>query len=99
MIIIRWILGSLILFFNWVFSPRSLKRDADLQATINEQTKSLTLSQYRACPFCVKVRRAMKRQSLGIETRDAARFNRAALANADPEAIEAADPNAGLNPE
>jgi len=37
-------------------------------------------------------------QEFGIATRDAARINRQALANANPEAIEAADENAGLNP-
>jgi glutaredoxin len=73
MAIIRWILGTLILLFNWVFTPRGVKREADAQATINEQTNGLTLYQYKACPFCVKVRRVMKRQSLEIETRDVKR--------------------------
>ena len=73
MAIIRWFLGSLILFFNWVFTPRGIKREAEVQTAINEQTDGLTLYQYKACPFCVKVRRAMKRQSLEIETRDAKR--------------------------
>ena len=73
MAIIRALLGSIILICNWVFTPRGIKRDAELQAAINEQTNKLTLYQYKACPFCVKVRRAMKRQSLQIETRDAKR--------------------------
>ena len=71
--IIRWLLGSLILFFNWVFTPRGIKRDAETQATIDAQSAELTLYQYKACPFCVKVRRAMKRRSLNIQTRDAKR--------------------------
>ena len=73
MAIIRWILGSLILTFNWLFTPRGVKRNPEAQAAIDEQTDSLTLYQYKACPFCVKVRRAMKRQSLDIETRDVKR--------------------------
>jgi len=73
MAIIRWILGSLILTFNWLFPPRGVKRDAKAQAAVDSQTNSLTLYQYKACPFCVKVRRAMKRQSLHIETRDVKR--------------------------
>jgi len=77
MAIIRKILGSLILFFNWVFSPRGVRRGADLQATIDDQTGKLVLYHYKACPFCVKVRRAMKRQSLHIETRDVKRSNTA----------------------
>ena len=71
--IIRLILGKLILFFNWVFSPRGTQRDPEIQAGIDAQTTSLKLYQYEACPFCVKVRRAMKRNTLTIETRDVKR--------------------------
>ena len=71
--LIRLILGRLILLLNWVFTPRSVKRRPDLQAAIDEQTTFLTLYQYRACPFCVKVRRAMKRQGLKIGTQDVKR--------------------------
>lgn len=70
MAIIRRILGTLILTLNWLFTPRGVKRDAVTQAAIDSQTAGLTLYQYKACPFCVKVRRALKRQSLAIETRD-----------------------------
>jgi hypothetical protein len=35
--IIRWILGRIILFFNWVFTPRSIIRDAELQAEIDKK--------------------------------------------------------------
>ena len=75
--IIRLILGKLILFFNWLFTPRGIKRDPALQAGIDSQTASLKLYQYEACPFCVKVRRAMKRHSLKIETRDVKRSDSA----------------------
>ncbi len=71
--IIRWLLGSLILFFDWLFTPRGIKRDPQQQKAIDAQTANLTLYQYQACPFCVKVRRAMKRQTLPIQTKDAKR--------------------------
>ena len=71
--VIRLILGKLILLFNWVFAPRSLKRDPVQQANVDQQAASLTLYQYEACPFCVKVRRSMKRQALTIATRDVKR--------------------------
>jgi glutaredoxin len=71
--VIRLVLGRLILFFNWLFTPRSVKRDAMSQISIDQQTQQLTLYQYAACPFCVKVRRTMKRQALSIETRDVKR--------------------------
>jgi glutaredoxin len=71
--VIRLVLGRLILLFNWLFTPRSVKRDAMSQTSIDQQTQQLTLYQYAACPFCVKVRRTMKRQALKIETRDVKR--------------------------
>jgi len=71
--LIRLILGKLILLYDWVFTPRSLKRDATSQANVDAQTAGLTLYQYEACPFCVKVRREMKRQALHIATRDVKR--------------------------
>lgn len=75
--LVRLILGKLILFFNWVFTPGGIKRAPELQALVDEQLTSLKLYQYEACPFCVKVRRAMKRQSLDIETRDVKRSEQA----------------------
>jgi glutaredoxin len=71
MFIIRRILGSIILFFDWLTTPRGVKRDAELQSDIDEKTSKLKLYQFHACPFCVKVRRSMKKMSLKIETRDA----------------------------
>lgn len=73
MVVIRWILGRLILSLDFLFSPRGVKRDSTAQAQLDKQTSSLALYQYKACPFCVKVRRAMKRNALKIETRDAKR--------------------------
>jgi glutaredoxin len=73
MVVVRAILGALILFLNWVFTPKSIKREASEQAAIDTQTSKLALYQYAACPFCVKVRRAIKRGGLNIETRDAKR--------------------------
>jgi glutaredoxin len=71
--LIRLILGRLILLLNWLFTPRSVRRDSVLQASIDQQATRLKLYQYLACPFCVKVRRAMKRQALSIETLDVKR--------------------------
>jgi len=71
--IIRKILAAVILTLNWVFTPKSVKRPADEQAQIDTQTQDLTLYQNKACPFCVKVRRSMKRSALNIETKDAKR--------------------------
>ncbi len=68
--IIRFILGILILSIDWLTTPRGIKRPAEKQAAVDEQCKSLILYQYKACPFCVKVRRTMKKLSLNVELRD-----------------------------
>lgn len=70
---VRWILGRIILFFNAIFSPRRMKRPVEEQKKVDEQTRDLVLYQFEACPFCVKVRRTMKRLNLNIETRDSKR--------------------------
>ncbi|MCJ2378208.1 glutaredoxin [Vibrio sp. ZSDZ34] len=69
--LIRWILGKVILTGNFVFAPKGLTRSEDAQAQVDDKAKSMALYQFDACPFCVKVRRAMKRQSVNIELRDA----------------------------
>lgn len=79
MFIVRWFLGALILFFEKVASSKGIQRTADDQAKIDTETAKLTLYQFKSCPFCVKVRMAMKRQSLHIETRDAKRSESAAV--------------------
>ena len=77
MAVIRWFLGLLILTYEKLASPKGVKREAVLQAEIDQETKGLVLYQYKACPFCLKVRLAMKRQSLKVETRDAKRSDSA----------------------
>jgi len=69
--VIRFVLGNIILFLNWLIQPRALKRDVGLQKLVDQQTKTLTLYQYNACPFCVKVRRQILRLGLNIELKDA----------------------------
>jgi len=70
MFIIRWVLGRIILFFDFVFSPSTPKRDVKTQAEIDSNTAHLNLYQLPACPFCVKVRRSLKRDGLNINLRN-----------------------------
>lgn len=70
MSMIRWPIGRLILLLNVIFSPKSIRRSADIQAQVDESTAHLALYQLPACPFCVKVRRAIKRNGLNIELRN-----------------------------
>ena len=73
MLVVRWVLARIILLVDFLFHPRGVKRASQEQADIDRQTARFTLYQYAACPFCVKVRWAMQRNSLNIETRDAKR--------------------------
>lgn len=70
MSIIRWPIGRLILLINFIFSPSSPKRTQSEQIAIDEKTQNLSLYQLPSCPFCVKVRRTMKREGLNIELRN-----------------------------
>ena len=48
------------------------RRTTTEQARVDAATRELSLYQFSACPYCFKVRRAMRRLSLDIELRDAA---------------------------
>lgn len=68
---IRFILGKLILLIDALFRPRGVKRTAQEQEKVDLRAREHRLYQFAACPFCVKVRRAMKRQGVNIELCDA----------------------------
>jgi len=69
--IIRLIIGPIILFIDWITTPRGIKRPQDEQQKIDQEVSSSVLYQFKTCPFCIKVKRNNKRLSLKIETRDA----------------------------
>ena len=64
-------LGQLIIFADWLTRPKPLQRTAEQQAEVDAATAHLALYQFNACPFCVKVRRAIHAFNLKIELRDA----------------------------
>ncbi|MFD2168071.1 glutaredoxin family protein [Thalassotalea euphylliae] len=70
MFIIRWILGRIILLVNFLTMPRGPKLSAEQKQIMSEKTQHLSLYQLTACPFCVKVRRAMKREGIELELRN-----------------------------
>jgi glutaredoxin len=69
--LIRWILGRIILVVDALTSPKPIARDPSVQKEIDQLTASMSMYQFNTCPFCVKVRRELKRHSLNIELRDA----------------------------
>jgi len=66
----RSALGKVLLFFDRLTSPQSVTRPAEYQEKVNRDVQKLALYQFESCPFCIKVRRAMKRMNLPIELRD-----------------------------
>ncbi len=68
--LIRWPIGRLILLINFIFSPKPPTRTPTEQAKVDDKTQNLSLYQLPSCPFCVKVRRTMKREGLNIELRN-----------------------------
>lgn len=71
MFVIRWILGRIVLLVNALTAPKRAERPAQVQAELDQAMSRYSLYQYDACPFCVKVRRAMRRNNFNIELRDA----------------------------
>jgi len=68
---IRWLLGQLIVFIDWVTRPRLPAYSAEKRAELDEATSKMKLYHFKLCPFCVKTRRSIRRLGLNIETRDA----------------------------
>jgi glutaredoxin len=67
---IRWFVGKILLTLNACCRPKAVTRDAPDQARVDDMTQHMRLYQFEACPFCIKVRRAMARMGLTITTHD-----------------------------
>ena len=68
---VRRVIGPIMLFIDWLTTPKGIQRIPQEQEKIDQNTQSMALFQFKTCPFCMKVRRHTKRLSLKIETRDA----------------------------
>ena len=71
MVVIRWVLGQIILVLDFLTSPKAVVREAAAQQAVDDVTSTMSMYQFKTCPFCVKVRRELKRHALHIELRDA----------------------------
>jgi glutaredoxin len=69
--LIRWILGRVILTIDFLTRPKPIIRDKKDQEAVDAKTTKMSLYQFNACPFCVKVRRQLRKHSLNVELRDA----------------------------
>ena len=68
---LRLALGPVMLLWERISRPKSIKRPVADQVELDRQCQGLTLYQFRTCPFCLKVRHELHRLSLNIEHRDA----------------------------
>ena len=68
---IRWFLGRLILTFDFLTRPKPILREKFRQEKVDVITTKYSMYQFNACPFCVKVRRQIRKYSLNIELKDA----------------------------
>jgi len=68
---LRFILEPFILLWDMLTTPSGVVRSKEEQEAIDQRTRNLSLYQFKSCPFCIKVRRQIKRQSLNISILDA----------------------------
>ena len=68
--IIREGIGRIIAAVNVLTPGKPMARGQEQQAQVIAACKNLSLYQFYACPFCIKVRRKMHQLNLPIECRD-----------------------------
>ena len=68
---VRWVLGQIIIFIDWITRPKPVRRSPETQKEVDAQTANMVLYHFQQCPFCVKTRRQIHRLALNIENRDA----------------------------
>lgn len=68
---LRLLLTPLVLLWEKLTPPKGIERTPEAQLQVDTQTAAMALYQFKSCPFCIKVRREMRRLSLNIELRDA----------------------------
>jgi glutaredoxin len=71
MALVRWALGKFILFLDWLFSPRPMQRTAEAQRKVEAAVAGLSIYEFRACPFCVRVRRFLRWANVDVPLKDA----------------------------
>lgn len=69
---LRLVLAPLMLLNEKLSTPaKAVQRSPQAQAEADQACSDLALYQFKACPFCIKVRKEIARLGLDIEIRDA----------------------------
>lgn len=69
--LVREGLGRVIVFVDFITRPKPIERDPETQKAVDAAAADLSLYQFYACPFCIKVRRNLRRLNLPVALRDA----------------------------
>lgn len=69
--LIRLIVGKILIFLDFLTSPKPGHRSKENKESVQQVLKTHSLYEFKACPFCIKVKRRMKALNLDIELRDA----------------------------
>lgn len=67
---VRAVLGPILLASEKLFPAKPLPAASLKQEELEKAQDSLALYQFKACPFCIKVRQQSKRVGLNLETRN-----------------------------
>jgi len=68
---VRFVLGPFLLLWERLTPPKGVVRSPEAQKIVDQKCQALALYQFKTCPFCMKVRRAIGKLSLKIDLRDA----------------------------
>ena len=70
---LRWIVGRGVLGWEILTRKKPVTRSAEEQAIVDAKTTNIVMYEFRACPFCMIVRKNIYHKNLNIELRDARR--------------------------
>jgi glutaredoxin len=68
---LRLVMTPVMLISEKLSTPKAIVRTPEEQLAVDRTGRTLALYQFRACPFCIKVRKEMARLGVTVETRDA----------------------------
>lgn len=69
--VLRLVMTPVMLISEKFSTPKTIERSPEDQVAVDQASMNLALYQFRACPFCIKVRKEMARLGLTVEKRDA----------------------------
>ena len=69
--LVRHILSPVMLLAEKLTTPKAIARNPAEQQQVGAACQQLSLYQFAACPFCIKVRKEMARLGLNVTKRDA----------------------------